>query len=310
LSRRAAVVCLLLAACAQARSAPVSSTFADDGDLASLRQAIGRGRATGDEVRTRLLKILEGSDERAAAIQRSFRVVRVADPVLLTAYYEPELAARHAADGVFRYPIYRHPDGARPMPTRAAIDGGALAGRQLELAWTDDPLRLFALHVQGSGRLRLADGAIMRVGYAGTNGRPYGSIAPALRARGLLPDGPASWPEIRSALATLPREEQLAVLATNERYTFFRPTPDADPVGSLGVPLTPGRSIAVDPKLVRPGTVAYLETETVRRFVVAQDTGVAIKGARADLFLGAGADAEARAGTMREHGVLYVLTPR
>jgi len=309
LSRRVALVCLLLAACVQARSAPVDPTFADDLDLASLRQAIARSRATGD-AGTRLLGILEGSDERAAAIQRSFRVVRIADPVLVTAYYEPELAARRTAEGAFQYPIYRQPDGAQPMPTRAAIDAGALAGRRLELAWTDDPVRLFALHVQGSGRLRLADGKIMRVGYAGTNGRPYGSITPALRARGLLPDGSATWPEIRAALAKLPREEQLAVLETNERYTFFRPTHDADPVGSLGVTLTPGRSIAVDPHIVAPGTIAYLETATVRRFVVAQDTGVAIRGPRADLFLGPGPDAEARAGTMREHGVLYVLSPR
>src|SRR5262249_55328909 len=153
-----------------------------------------------------------------------------------------------------------------------------------------------------------ADGRIMRVGYAGTNGRPYGSIAPALRARGLLPDGQPTWPEMKTALAKLSRADQLAVLATNERYTFFRPTRDADPVGSLGVPLTPGRSIAADPHVVPPGAIAYLETETVRRFVVVQDTGVAIRGARADLFLGPGRDAEARAGTMREHGVLYVLS--
>ncbi len=309
MSRRAALASLLFVACAQAHSAPVNPTFADDLDLASLRQAIARSSARGD-AGTRLLEILAGSDERAAAIERSFRVVRVADSVLLTAYYEPELAARRTAGGAFQYPIYRQPDGARPMPTRAAIDAGALAGRRLELAWTDDPVRLFALHVQGSGRLRLADGAIMRVGYAGTNGRPYGSIAPALRARGLLPDGPATWPDIRAALVKLPREEQLAVLATNERYTFFRPTRDGNPVGSLGVPLTPGRSIAADPHVVPPGAIAYVETETVRRFVVVQDTGVAIKGPRADLFLGAGADAEARAGTMREHGMLYVLTPR
>src|SRR5262249_29849837 len=153
------------------------------------------------------------------------------------------------------------------------------------------------------------DGVVVGAGYAGTNGRPYHSIAPALVARGLLPAGPATWPDIRAALATLPPEEQAAVLETNERYTFFRITPDADPVGSLGVPLTPGRSIAAAPGVVVPGTIAYVSTGSVHRFVVSQDAGAAITGARADLFLGAGTDAEARAGAMREAGTLYVFVP-
>jgi len=311
----AVLVVALFAACASARARPPSpATFDDDLDVASLRQAIQRTKtvaAAAQEARRRMLTILaDDPAARAAAIERSFRIVRVTDSVLVTGYYEPELAARRVASAAFRYPIYAPPSEPRTLPARAAIDAGVLAGRGLEIAWTDDPIQLFALHVQGSGRLRLADGTIARVGYAGTNGRPYRSIAPALRARGLLAEGPPTWPDIRAALAALPREQQIAVLATNERYTFFRRTADGDPIGSLGVPLTPGRSVAADPRVAVPGAIAYVATGSLHRFVVVQDRGAAITGARVDLFLGAGSDAEARAGTMREIGDLYLLVPR
>jgi len=159
--------------------------------------------------------------------------------------------------------------------------------------------------VQGSGRLRLADGRIVGVRYAGTNGRPYRSLAQTLVARGALPPGRATLPAIRAWLADHPAETA-SVLAENERYTFFR-LADGPPVGSLGVALTPGRSIAADARLVPPGTVAYLRTPSFARFVVSQDSGTAIVGAHADVFLGAGADAEARAGRTSERGTLYLL---
>jgi membrane-bound lytic murein transglycosylase A len=131
----------------------------------------------------------------------------------------------------------------------------------------------------------------------------------ALTARGLLEKGRRTMPDVRRALAALSPEDQAAVLAYNERYTFFR-LADGGAVGSLGVELTPGRSIATDPRLVPLGSLAYLATPSARRFVVSQDTGAAIVGARADLFLGPGADAEARAGRMHERGALYLFTPR
>jgi membrane-bound lytic murein transglycosylase A len=147
------------------------------------------------------------------------------------------------------------------------------------------------------------------VGYAGSNGRPYTSIGRVLVARGALPQGQASLADIRAHVATLAPEERGALLATNERYTFFRLT-DGGAIGSLGTPLTAGRSIATDPRLVPPGTLAYLATRAARRFVVSQDTGGAVTGAHADLFLGSGPDAETRAGATREHGVLFLLLPR
>src|SRR5262249_35854435 len=263
--RRAAPIGALPAGCALRPPAPPGGiptepqAFEDDLDVASLRQAIER--MTASATSARLLQIIETVRDpaaRAEAIGRSFRVVRLSEPLLLTAYYEPELAARRTADEHFRYPIYARPadlvdvdpsvldescacrraagrvegNRLRPYPSRAEIDAGALAGRDLEIGWTPDPVQLFALHVQGSGRLRFEDGTVAGAGYAGTNGRPYRSIAPALVARGLLPVGPTTWPEIRAALATLSPDEQAAVLATNERYTFFRLTRDADPVGS------------------------------------------------------------------------------
>jgi len=314
----------------------------DDLDLASLETAITRTvpvweRAgdTGSVAAARaLLETLRREPDpgaRRKAVGDRFRFVRLDEPILVTAYYEPELAARLHPDHTFRHPIYgRPPDlvdvdpsafgggcrcgtltgrlqGGRllPYPSRAEIEAGALAGRRLELAWTDDPLALFLLHVQGSGRLRLADGRILGVRWAGTNGRPYRSLAQTLVAHGLLPPGQAMLPAIRAYLAAHPAE-QPAILAENERYTFFR-LAAGEPVGSLGVPLTPGRSIAADARLVPPGTVAYLRTPSFARFVVSQDSGSAIVGARADLFLGAGPEAEARAGQTSERGTLYLL---
>ncbi|HJQ83461.1 MAG TPA: MltA domain-containing protein, partial [Candidatus Binatia bacterium] len=202
-------------------------------------------------------------------------------------------------------------DGTRlaPYPTRGEIDAGLLAGRDLELAWIADPVDRFVLQVQGSGLLRFEDGRVIGARFAGTNGRPYRSIVPALVARGLVPAGRTTMPEIRAALARLEPDEQATVLATNERYVFFR-LAGGGPIGSLGVELTPGRSVATDPKLVPAGTLAYLATPGVRRFVVSQDTGAAIRGAHADLFLGAGREAERRAGAMQDRGTLWVLLPR
>lgn len=326
-----------------ARDLPV---LEDDLDAASLRMAVERtlpvlqrgGDAAADAAARRLLEILDATDDpgaRRRAIAREFRVLRVRDPLLLTAYYEPELDARLVAGGAFRHPIYgRPPDlvdvdphgldagcGCRPIsgrlergrlrpyPARGEIDAGALAGRGLEIAWAADPIALFTLHVQGSGILRLEDGRRIGVRYAGTNGRPYRSLGRELVARGRLPRDRAGMSEIRRLLESLPPDDQRRLLALNERYTFFR-LAEGRAVGSLGVELTPGRSVATDPRVVPPGTIGYLVTPSVRRFVVSQDTGGAVTGAHADLFLGPGREAEERAGRTRERGRLYLLRPR
>lgn len=293
--------------------------FSDDRDLASLRQAIARtvpvwrkqGNAAAAESAERLLATLAASDDpavRRAAVASTFRVLRVRDPLLMTAYYEPELEARTAPDARFRYPLYARPPGV--APSRAAIDDGALAGRGLELAWTDDPLDLFLLQVQGSGRLRFADGTVRPAVFGGTNDLPYKALGRVLIEHGYLTREEATVPGIRRVMATLPEAEQRALMQENPRYVFFklgeRP---GDPVGSMGVPLTPGRSIATDRALVPSGRIAYLITPSTRRFVVAQDVGAAIKGAHVDLFVGPGRAAEEFAGSARDRGTLYVLEP-
>jgi membrane-bound lytic murein transglycosylase A len=320
--------------------------FRDDLETGSLRLAVERtlpaygrnGDERAAEAARRLLELIEAVPDpgaRRAAIARAFRVVRVRNPLLLTAYYEPELAGSLTPDATFRYPLYARPPDLvdvephgidadcdcrplagrldrggrlRPYPARGDIDGGALAGRGLELAWAADPVDLFVLHVQGSGIVRLVDGMRIGVRYAGTNGRPYRSLGRTLAARGLLPVERTSLPEIRRVLEGLTEGERASLLATNERYTFFR-IAEGGPVGSLGVELTPGRSVATDPRVVPPGALGYLVTPSVARFVVSQDAGSAVGGAHADLFLGTGAEAGERAGRVRERGRLYLLLP-
>ena len=319
--------------------------LSDDLDVASFREAVERtipaheraGDAAAAETARRVLAIVEETPDpaaRRAAIGRAFRLVRFRDPLLLTAYFEPELDGRLEPDERFRHPLFARPgdlididppvldptcncrrtaarleDGkARPYYSRADIDGGVLGGRALEIAWAADPIALFVLHVQGSGRLRLADGSTIGVGYAGSNGRPYSSLGRTLVSRGLLPPDQASLADIRRYLESVPPAERDVLLATNERYTFFRRT-EGGPVGILGVELTPGRSVATDPRLVPPGAIGYLVTPTVRRFVVSQDTGGAVTNAHADLFLGFGDEAGERAGRTRDRGVLYLILP-
>lgn len=319
-------------------------SFADDQDGGSLRVALERNIASAQK-RNDLVtaqnsqRVLDAltladADARRTAIANGFRLMRVRDPLLLTAYYEPELSARRTPDDRFRYPIYGRPpdlvevdpggldpnckcrlqagrvdrDRVVPYPSRGEIEAGALSGKRLEIAWTDDPFTLFSLHVQGSGQLLLPDGSRIAARYAGTNGRPYSSLGRALIDRGYLANG-ATWDRIREVMGPLPDPERAQIFATNERYTFFRLT-QGRATGSYGTELVSERSVAVDPRLVPLGTVGYLVTPTRQRFVVAQDTGAAVKEAHADLFLGGGPDAEWRASRVKETGVLYLLMPR
>jgi membrane-bound lytic murein transglycosylase A len=222
-------------------------------------------------------------------------------------------------DAAHPYPLYRLP----PKPTefdRAEIDAGALAGRKLELLWVSDRVEAFFLHVQGSGRVRLASGEVVRVGFAGTNERTYVSIGKAMVDAGIMTKEEASLQSIRAYLQAHP-EEIDSWLQGNPRYVFFKEQRGADenagPVGALNVPLTTGRSIAVDPAFVPLGVPVWLDTTRpvtnapLRRLVVAQDKGGAIKGsARVDLFWGAGDEAEAMAGPMRQQGTYWVIVPR
>ena len=159
-----------------------------------------------------------------------------------------------------------------------------------------------------SGQLLLPDGSRIAARYAGTNGRPYTSLGRALIAQGYLESG-ATWDRIREVMGPLSEPEREQLFATNARYTFFRLT-QGRATGSYGTELVPERSVAVDPHLVPLGSIGYLVTPTTQRFVVAQDTGTAVRDAHADLFLGGGPEAEDRASRVKETGTLYVLQPR
>ena len=267
---------------------------------------------------------------------------------LFTGYYEPLLRGARAPDASNRYPLYRRPPdlvsvdlgqfdpelqgrriGGRvekgklvPYPDRAAIDQGALAGRELELLWVDDPVDRFFLEIQGSGQVRLPDSSLVRVGYADQNGRPYRAIGKDLIEQGAVPREKMSMQAIRDWLKSHPSQAP-SMMANNPSYVFFTELPDlahaSGPLGAQGVPLTPGRSLAVDRKYLPLGAPLWLDTTApyaegdrpLRRLVVAQDTGGALRGpVRGDVFWGAGPSAEHLAGYMKSQGRLYILLPR
>ncbi len=274
---------------------------------------------------------------------RYFVAVRVADGRgLNTGYYEPELAASRTRAPGYRVPLYRRPpdpveadlgqfdlalEGKRirgrvddrrlvPYPDRGAIDDGALAGRGLELAWAADAYAAFFLEIQGSGRLRLPDGSVLRVGYDGQNGLPYTAIGKRLRDRNALAPGQATMAGIIGWMRAHPAEAR-DLLRENRSKVFFRALtlpPDAGPPGALGVPLTAEVSVAADPRFVPLGGPLWLESTVggaaLRRMMVAQDTGGAIKGAnRLDLFRGSGDAAGAVAGGITATGSTTLLIP-
>jgi membrane-bound lytic murein transglycosylase A len=248
---------------------------------------------------------------------------------LITGYFEPLVAASRQPRGAFRSPLHSAPPDLatrRPYWTRQQFDTvpeamAALRGR--EIAWVEDPLDVLVLQIQGSGRLRFtaADGRqqTVRLAFAGHNDQPYKSVGRWLIDQGELPADGASWPAIKAWALANPKRVQ-AMLWANPRVVFFReeplPDPAVGPRGAQGVPLTAGRSIAVDPQSVPYGTPVWLETteplsnKPLRRLVLAQDTGSAIIGAvRADYFWGTGTDAEAQAGRMKQPLRMWVLWP-
>ncbi len=270
---------------------------------------------------------------------------------LATGYYEPLLRGSRSKEGPYRYPLYAAPDdlltvdlasidpqlkhlrlrgrleGRRVVPyyPRAEIERGlpALAGKAL--LWVDDPVDLFFLQIQGSGRVQLPSGEVVRVGYADQNGQPYKSIGRYLVEQGELKLEDASMQGIKAWGAAHPAKLG-ALLDQNPSYVFFRELPSAatgngsdvdGPVGALGVALTPERSIAVDPRFIPLGAPVFLattwpgSTRALARLVLAQDSGGAIRGAvRADYFWGFGDDAGAQAGRMRQSARMWVLLPR
>ena len=262
----------------------------------------------------------------------------------VTGYYEPLLRGSRKREGRFTVAIHAVPDdlltiemgdlfpelkgkrvrgrvdGKRVIPyyDRGGIRARAAELRDKVLVWGDDAVEVFFLQIQGSGRVRLPDGSLMRIGYADQNGHPYNSIGRLLVERGELLLEQASMQGIQAWARANPGKLEL-LLDANPSYVFFRELPAGDqgPIGALGVPLTAGRSIAVDPAFVPLGAPVFLATTEpnsavpLNRLMFAQDTGGAIKGVvRADYFWGFGAEAGALAGRMRQNGRMWVLLPR
>jgi len=277
-----------------------------------------------------------------------FTVTNRGDPVgLFTGYYEPTLAGSRSRSERYRVPLYlRPPDlvsvdlgrfredlaGRRiagrvegrdlvPFHDRSEIDAGNLAGRGLELVWVDDPIDAFFLHIQGSGRIELAEGGHLRVGYAGQNGHPYFAIGRELIDRGALTREEVSMQSIRRWLEENP-EAASELMHRNPSYVFFRELREEGPVGSQGVVLTPGRSLAVDRAFLPLGIPVWLDATApaagiegldvpLQRLLVAQDSGGAIRGpVRGDVYWGPGDEAADVAGRMKHEGRLWLLLPR
>lgn len=265
---------------------------------------------------------------------------------LLTGYYEPVLDAAREAGDIFRVPIYRRPpdlvnlvgeaergaladgltharktaSGVEPYATRAEIEGGALASLGLELVWLDDPVDAFFLHVQGSGRIRLAGGESVRITYDGKNGHPYTSIGRYLIDTGAMAAEEMSLDALKVWLTAHP-DEARAVMQQNRSFVFFRELGgEADaPLGALGTGLSDGRSLAVDTGYHALGTPIYVSAPTLKpwdergfaRLMIAQDVGSAIRGPeRGDIYFGSGEDAGRLAGSTKHAGRFFVLLPR
>ena len=294
---------------------------------------------------------LPGSDVAAlrAYFQSHFLPYQVipAEPApdgLITGYYEPLLRGSRTPDERYRYPLRAPPDdllsidlgaaypdlkglrlrgrldGNRVVPyyTRGEIEAGATPSPGTPIAWVDDPVELFFLQVQGSGRLKLENGQTMRIGYADQNGHPYRSIGKWLVERGELTLDKASMQGIKDWAQRNP-ERLPELLAVNPSYIFFRELPNTGdgPLGALGVALTPERSLAIDPRTVPLGAPVWLATTRpygttpLNRLMLAQDTGSAIKGTvRGDYFWGFGDEAGRQAGAMKQRGRMWVLLPR
>jgi membrane-bound lytic murein transglycosylase A len=260
----------------------------------------------------------------------------------VTGYYEPELSGSRKRSGAFQVPVYGRPDdlitlasdterarfndritgmrqtadGQVPYFTRAEIDEGALEGRGLEVLYLDDPVELFFMQVQGSGRVRLADGTSVRLGFAAKNGHPYSSIGKLLVERGEGRPEDMTMAGVKAWLRADPMRGR-ALMHENRSYVFFRELEGEGPIGAADVALTPGRSLAVDPEYVALGlpvfVTAELETpegQPFRRLMIAQDVGSAIRGKeRGDIFWGSGDAAGEIAGRTRHKARFVLLLP-
>ena len=273
-----------------------------------------------------------------------FETAEVGDGnAFVTGYFEPEIAGTRTRQPGYDVPVYKLPpdlvrartgdavplaDGRMPLGRyddagvflpyydRAQIDDGELAGKGLEIAWAADPVELFFLQIQGSGRLRAPDGSLVRIGFAGQNGHPYTGIGSVMRERGLIGSAPGQYSGSMQGIQQYLRdhpEDGRALMRQNRSYVFFRELTGPGPVGALNVPIAGRSTVAVDPAFVPLGAPVWLQLDRreASGLWVAQDTGGAIQGAnRFDSFWGAGAEARRIAGGMSARGRALLLLPK
>ena len=285
-----------------------------------------------------LAACVQAAGEPRIFFQKNFTPYALSGDGLFTGYYEPEIQGSRTRHGAYQTPVYGLPsdlirvdlgqfsaqfkgehvsgrlDGQRLVPyaTRADIDTKGVPAAKI-LFWCDDPVALFFLQIQGSGRVKFEDGTMIRIGYAGENGRPYTAIGRVLLKTGRLAKDNISLATIRTWLKANPSLAQ-GVMEADQSFIFFQEAPVGDPAegarGVEGVPLTPLGSMAIDLRKNALGAPYYVAADPVRALLVAQDTGGAIRGqARGDIFFGFGPEAEVRAGGMKAQGRLYVLLP-
>ncbi len=296
--------------------------WADDDHSAALAVFKNTCRDMKDPDWTALCSYADADPEPRQFFELLFRPVLISDgqEALFTGYFEPELEGDRYRSARYRYPVYKMPNEAKQnqpwLTRRQMLESNVLAGRGLEIAWVDDPVELFFLQIQGSGRIKLPDGGYIRVGYRGANGHPYRSIGVELVQRGVYQPHQVSAEVIKNWVRRNPVEGR-ELLFHNPSYVFFREVSqvpaDKGPLGAMNRSVTAMRSIAVDPAFVKLGAPVWIEKDganPLRRLMIAQDTGSAIKGAqRADIFFGTGDRAGQEAGRLRDPGRLVVLMP-
>lgn len=283
-------------------------------------------------------------NDAPAFFERYFTPVRIGQgAAFATGYFEPEIAGSRVRAPGYDVPVYAVPgDLVRAWPegtaesertgrsplgrydenavfvpyfTRAEIEKGALTGRADAIGWAADPIEMFFLQIQGSGRLSLPDGGVMRIGYAGQNGHGYTGIGGLMRERGLLGDGPDQYEGSMQGIVRYLRENPdagAALMRENESWVFFRELTGDGPIGSIGVPVRGRSSVAVDPRFVPYGAPVWLDLDrdVADGLWIAQDTGGAIKGVnRFDTFWGAGPEAREIAGGMSGRGQALIFLP-
>ncbi|GHB26893.1 hypothetical protein GCM10007094_13990 [Pseudovibrio japonicus] len=294
------------------------------GERSQPTKAFGISDADLRTICSKALKInVNNANEAKAFLEQNFTFHRVEDDGFVTGYYMPELEGSLVRTGDYTVPLHGYPTDLKVLPTRGEVMDGALDGMGLEVLWLKDPIDAFFTAVQGSARIRLPNGELRRLAFAGKSGHPYTAIGRVLIERGEISKDNMGMDALRTWLAKNP-SQQKAVFRHNKSYIFFElqsaEETEVAAIGGAGTALTDLRSLAIDDDLHTYGSLIFVSSELrtydksgdrFAKLMVAQDTGSAIKGpARGDIYVGSGAEAGAVAGNIRHRAEFYLLVPK